>query len=299
MTTLIDDDPVLQRVRAWAEAQDDIRAALLTSTRAIPGASVDALSDYDINLVVRDVAARASDRGWIDAFGEVLIAYWDPVETDPATGLPQSGNIVQYADGLKIDVILWSVGMLEHLASRPSLPAELDAGYRVLLDKDGLADALPAPTGRGYTPDLPDRETYLQNVNDFFVGVPYVAKCLVRDELRPAKWVLDYDMRYVYLLPMLVWRMECDHDWSISLGVNGRCLKRHLPPDLWAEFEMTFTGAGIEENRDALFRMIAFYGRIAREVAAHLGYDYPDDLDHRVTALAREMLEAPNDNRQP
>jgi aminoglycoside 6-adenylyltransferase len=290
MTRTHDDDPVIRRLQDWAAGQDDIRAMLLTSTRAIPGAAVDALSDYDINLVVRDVAARATGRGWIDAFGEVLIAYWDPIEPDLESGLVTSGNIVQYADGLKIDVILWSVAMLAHLARRPSLPAELDAGYRILMDKDGLATSLPVPTGRGYRPSPPDRETFLRNVNDFFVGVPYVAKCLVRDEILPAKWVLDYDMRFVYLLTMLEWRMECDHGWSVSPGVNGRGLKRYLPPDLWAEFETTFTGAGIAENRDALLRMIGFYRRIAREVAAHLGYDYPEDRDRRVTTLAREIL---------
>jgi aminoglycoside 6-adenylyltransferase len=261
------------------------------------------MSDYDINLVIRDVTGWAADRSWINAFGEVLIAYWDPVETDFETGLPQSGNIVQYADGLKIDFLLWPVGLLEHLSLEPSLPAELDAGYRVLLDKDGVASALPAPTYSGYTPSPPNRETYLQNVNDFFVGVPYVAKCFVRDEILPAKWVLDYDMRYVYLLPMLEWRMECDHSWSVSPGVNGRGLKRRLPPDLWNAFEATFAGAGIAENRDALFRMIVFYRRIARDVAAHLGYDYPDDLDRRVTALAREILarttQGPLDDNQP
>lgn len=290
MTANPADDAVIRRLREWAEDHDDIRAMLLTSTRAIPGAPIDAMSDYDINLVVRDVASWLHDRSWIETFGEVLIAYWDPLETDPESGLEQSGNIIQYADGLKIDFILWPVAMIAHLAGQPALHPELDAGYRVLLDKDDLTASLPAPTYRGYTPSPPDRATYLQNVNDFFVGVPYVAKCLVRDEILPAKWVLDYDMRYVYLLPMLEWRMECDHDWSVSPGVNGRGLKRRLPPALWQEFEATFTGAGIEDNRDALFRMIAFYRRIARDVAAHLGYDYPDELDRRVTALATEML---------
>lgn len=290
MAPFPENDAIMRRLQAWATGQDDVRAVLLTSSRAIPGGAVDAMSDYDINLVVRDVARRATDRAWVSDFGEVLTAWWDPIETDAATGLAHSGNIIQYADGLKIDFILWPVEMLDHLSRQPGLPAELDAGYRVLLDKDGLASTLPAPSFRGYIPSPPDRETYLQNVNDFFVGVPYVAKCLVRDELMPAKWVLDYDMRYEYLLPMLEWRMECEHGWTVSPGVNGRGMKRHLPPDLWRDLETTFAGAGIEENREALFRMIAFYRRIAREVAAHLGYDYPDDLDRRVTALAREML---------
>ncbi len=63
-------------------------------------------------------------------------------------------------------------------------------------------------------------------------GVPYVAKCLLRDELLPAKWCLDHDMRDVYLRPMLEWRMECSHDGSVSTGSLRKGLKTRLPPDL-------------------------------------------------------------------
>jgi aminoglycoside 6-adenylyltransferase len=199
------------------------------------------------------------------------------------------GNIVQYSDGLKIDFSLWPVALLEGITRLPALPAELDAGYRVLGDKDRLTTGLRAPTFTGYVPAPPDEGTYQTNVNDFFIGVPYVAKCLLRDEVLPAKWCLDYDMRYVYLLPMLEWRMECDHGWSVSPGINGKGLKKRLPSEIWAELEATYAGAGIEDNWKSLFRTIAFYRRVAREVGEHLGYVYPEELDRRVTAHARRM----------
>lgn len=181
--------------------------------------------------------------------------------------------------------------MLERLVALETLPAELDAGYRVLLDKDGLAGRLRSPTYTSYVPDRPDATAYLTLVNDFFVGAPYVAKCLLRDEVLPAKWCLDYDMRYVYLLPMLEWRVECDHGWSIPVGINGKGLKTHLPLDVWAELEGTYAGAGVAETWEALFRMIALFRRVGREVSADLGYAYPEDLDRRVTDFMREMRE--------
>jgi aminoglycoside 6-adenylyltransferase len=284
-------DDMVRSLVQWADQQDAVRAMLLTSTRAIPHAPLDALSDYDVILVVPDIHPFATDRRWIGDFGEVLVAYWDPLEIDPDTGIEQTGNVVQYVDGLKIDFRIWPVALLDAIHRLPALPAELDAGYRVLADKDRLTAGLRVPTYTGYIPAPPDEATFLTNVNDFFIGVPYVAKCLLRDELLPAKWCLDYDMRYVYLLPMLEWRMECDHDWSASPGNNGKGLKKRLPPDIWNQLEGTYAGAGIEDNGEALFRTIAFYRRVARDVAEHLGYVYPEDLDRRVTGHARHMRE--------
>ncbi|HWV24097.1 MAG TPA: aminoglycoside 6-adenylyltransferase [Thermomicrobiales bacterium] len=287
---IADDDGAITHLRAWGEARDDIRAMLLTSTRALPGGKVDALSDYDVIVVTRDIGPYVTDRRWIDDFGEVLVAYWNPVEAEPATGIMTSGNVVQYEGALKIDFSLWPVTMLDALTSVPTLPVELDAGYRVLLDKDRLATRLAPPSWRGYVPELPDGTTYMTLINDFFIGVPYVAKCLVRGDVLPAKWCLDFDMRYVYLLPMLEWRMECDHDWASRVGINGKGLLERLPVSYRMEMETTYAGLDVTANRQALFRMIALFRRAGREVGEALGYAYPEELDRRVMEHARRML---------
>lgn len=291
MCDAAEDDAVIRKLVGWGAAREDVRAMLLTSTRAVPGGAVDALSDYDVIVVARDIRPSMEDPSWVGDFGEVLIAYWDPVETDPETGCEWSGNIVQYADGLKIDFTLWPAGMLERIAARDRLPDELDAGYRVLLDKDGVAGRLAAPTYRAYIPQRPDEATYRTLVNDFFVGVPYVAKCLVRGEVLAGKWALDYDMRYVYLLPMLEWRVSCDEDWSVPVGVNGKGLLKRLPQDIRDALEGTYAGMGADANREAMLRMIDLFRRVAREVGACLGFAYPEELDAQVTAYAREMMD--------
>src|SRR5829696_6956946 len=94
---------MLHTIAAWARARDAIRAVLLTSTRAVPGARVDALSDYDVILIVKDIHSFADDRAWIEDFGAVMVVYWDPVQPDPDFGIDYIGNVTQYANGLKID----------------------------------------------------------------------------------------------------------------------------------------------------------------------------------------------------
>ena len=280
---------VIRRLIRWAGGRDSVRAMLLTSTRAKPNAPVDALSDYDVVLVVEEIRTFFGDRSWLEDFGEVLVAYWDPVYPDPDHGVEQTGNVVQYADGLHIDFRLWPPALARRIARTPGLPAELDDGYSVLLDKDGLLDGMSPPGHAAFVPERPDEEAYLTLVNDFFSVAFDVAKWLWRDELMPAKWCLDYDMKHVCLLPMLEWRMEIDRDWSEPAGNLGKGLKKRLPPGIWAELEDTYAGAGIADNWETLFRTMALFRRVATDVADDLGYAYPRELDRRVTAYVRDI----------
>jgi hypothetical protein len=53
------------------------------------------------------------------------------------------------------------------------------------------------------------------------------------------------------------WRMERDRGWSEPTDWVGKGLKKRLPPEVWKELEGTCAEAGIEENREALFRTLA------------------------------------------
>jgi aminoglycoside 6-adenylyltransferase len=275
----------------WAEGRDAIRAMLLTSTRAVPvpNAPVDDFSDYDVVLFVDDIHPFHEGRSWLQDFGEVLVAYWDPIYLDPDFSIEKFGNVTQYADGLKIDFTLCPLEMLRRIVQAPSLPAELDAGYRILLDKDNLTSRMKAPTYKAYIPIPPTNEVYQTMINDFFSDAPYVAKCLLRGELLPAKWCLDYDMKHVYLRPMLEWLMGLLHNWSLPTGWLGKGLKKKLPPEIWSQLEAAYAGAETADNWQALFRTMALFRRVAMEVGEGLGYVYPLDLDKRVTAFVKEM----------
>ncbi len=281
-------DPVSILIQ-WATAHDSIRAMLLTSTQAIPNAARDVLSDYDVILVVQDIHPFVTDRTWLNDFGETLIVYWDPIYPHPIFGIEQCGNVTQYVDGLKIDFTLWPVTLFQRIAAAPTLPAELDAGYRVLLDKDQLATNLCPATGMAYVPKPPTFEMYQTLINDFLSDAPYVAKCLWRDELLPAKWCLDCDMKHTYLRQLLEWRVEIDYGWSAPTGFLGKGLKKRLPPDIWALVELTYAGARLADNWEALTHTLDLFRRVAVEVGDRLGYAYPHDLHQRICAYVEQI----------
>lgn len=275
-------DDVIRRLIEWAETWKAVRAMLLTSTRANLNAPVDVLSDYDVVLVVDDIRPFHEDRTWLEDFGEVLVGYWDPIYPAPGYGLAVFGNVIQYADGLHIDFTLWPVELLRRIVQEGTLIADLDDGYRVLLDKDGLTEGLREPTFAVFIPEPPTNEEFQTVVENFYSTAPYVAKNLWRDELMPAKWGLDYDMKHNFLRPMLDWRVEIDNGWSVKTGVNGKGLKACLPSDTWSRLERTYTGASIEDNWNALLDTLDLFRDVATEVADRLGYEFPEAMHQGV-----------------
>ena len=274
------DDRVVDQLIRWAESQNLIRAVILTSSRAIPHGSVDLFSDYDVILVMRSIYPFYADRTWLEVFGPVLAMYRDPLIDD--NGLMRSVYVVQYENVLKIDFSLWPVELLQRVTNSEQLPAEFDAGYQVLLDKDDLTTLLKQPTYSGYIPAPPTQAYYMELIEGFFLDTTYVAKFLWRDDMMAAKHILDHSLKQEHLRPMLEWHAEIDHQWTLKPGPYGRRLKRHLRPDLWAELLCTYTGAGLEENWEALFRTIEIMRRIAIEIAQHFRFTYPEELERRV-----------------
>ena len=286
-------DQVIDRLKKWGACREDVRAILLTSSRASPNAKVDAFSDYDVILVVTNISDYYEDKTWLSDFGPTLVVYHDPLRKK--YGSDCFSEITQYATGLKIDFNVYPKEVLTRIAAAPALPDELDVGYAVLLDKDGLTAGLRPATYRAHIPQPPTQSSYLTLVENFFHEATYVAKHLWRGDMLAAKYNLDYAMKYLNLQRMMVWRFEIDHDWSVKPGSYGRGLQSKLSAERWRQFESTYVGLGIDENWDAFFRTVELFRDVAAEVGEHLGYPYPQDLDRRCLDYLRRVRSLDSD----
>ena len=152
-------DKVVQELVDWARKKPPVRVVILTSSRAAPHAQLDAFSDYDVILVVTDIQPFFRGREWLSEFGPVLVAYRDPLRS--VLGSEAFTYVTQYETGLKIDFSLWPTDLLRQVANSPTLPDEIDLGYTVLLDKDGMAAELKPPTHRAHIPKPPSESEFL------------------------------------------------------------------------------------------------------------------------------------------
>lgn len=280
-------DAFEEHIIAWGQARPDVRALLITSTRAIPDGVLDALSDYDIILVADDITPYHASRNWLSAFGTVLALFRDPITEE--FGSPSSGYVIQFEEHLKIDFTLWTPAALHHIAALPTLPDELDAGYRVLLDKDGLTDKLAAPTYQAYIPQHPTEERYHEVVEMFYLDCIYVAKYIWRGDVNAAHRILNEFVKHEHLRPMLEWQMELTHGWQLKPGPSMRRIEQTLRPDLLEELSQTYAGITPQELWDSLDRTRALMRKVAQEVGHALGYTYPDSIEQKTFAYIEEI----------
>jgi aminoglycoside 6-adenylyltransferase len=285
------ENEVLDRLIRLARNDERIRALILESSRTVERSRIDALSDYDVLLVVQDTAAFLADVGWQKAYGTPMVRL---PNLGPIHETETNMRLVLYTDGTKIDYAIWSVALLRQVLEAPALPDILDTGYQVLVDKDGLASRLRPPTYTAHIPRRPSADDYQALVEEFWWETTYVAKNLWRDELVNARYSFDQVIKFQLLRTLLEWRIELDHHWSLRPGSTGRWLKERLDQLTWDEFAATYVGPAIEENWEALFRATALFRRIAVEVGNALGYQYPSQLDSQLTTYLQGIRNLPH-----
>jgi len=268
------EEEILTQFDRWAQNNDLIRAAVLTSSRVKPESSIDFLSDYDIELFVADMETFRRDDEWLSAFGPIMVRWpFKPRSTFDEQWLTR---LVLFKDGVRIDFQITDQMNIE--------PDAYEDGCRVLIDKDNLTVNLPEPAYTQHLVKKPSREEYDVFVHEFWWNATYVPKYLWRDELPFAASMLGQAVRDKYLHTVIEWSIGLQHDWSVNTGVCGKRFKRYLDAETWAEFESTFAGADIEENWQVFFNAVALFRRLARVVGSRLGYDYPEQMDEEMTA---------------
>jgi aminoglycoside 6-adenylyltransferase len=286
---IIAEQEILDRLIAWGKAKDDVRAMILTSSRANPDVKIDRFSDYDPILVVTDIRQYMNDE-WLGDFSKVLVVYHDPVKLE--YGFERFCYVTQYESGLKIDFTLWPVGLLRKIIELEKLPDYLDIGYKILLDKDDTAIKLKPPSYQAFIPKIPNLKEYYEVVEGFFLDATYVAKHIWRHDLIPLKYEFEL-IKFENLRTMLEWRMEIDHGWSVKPGAYGKGLQKYVGTKYWARLETTYVGAGSEENWKALLETFALFRDVAIEVAKELGFKYPSDLDEQVMKYLKLVQDTP------
>ena len=266
------EEEILTQFDRWAQSNDLIRAAVLTSSRVGPEGAIDFLSDYDIELFVADMETFQKDDEWLGVFGPIMVRWpFKPRSTFDEQWLTR---LVLFKDGVRIDFQI-----TDQMAIKPDA---YEDGYKILVDKDNLTAELNEPTYSQHFVKKPSQEEYDVLVHEFWWNATYVPKYLWRDELPFAASMQGQAVRDKYLRTVIEWSIGLQHDWSVNTGVCGKRFKRYLDAETWSEFESTFAGADIEENWQAFSNGVTLFGKLARIVGSSLDYDYPAQMEEEM-----------------
>jgi len=261
-------------VTDWAKNHENVRVVIITSSRADPRWTPDELSDYDVEVFVRDLEPFIAGDEWLRVFGETMVK--NPHKQELAeviiTAHPDgsrkidgnAGCMVIFDDEERIDFGIFLVSVIED-DIRTHGGYWNDMGYRILVDKDGMTEGAVPPTYQQYDTEPPSEDEFLQAVHSFWWNITYLPKCLYRDQLFFAQRMLN-SVREGPLTSVLSWHIGMRRGWKNNPGVHGKHFKEQVDADLWRELEGVFAGAALTDNWRATFKVAEVFSRLAAEV---------------------------------
>lgn len=265
---------VYDTILNFAAMNERIRVVTLEGSRTNINIPPDDFQDYDITFFVTDMQSFINDDNWLNVFGERLILQKpEDMELFPPEEKGFS-YIMLFDDGVKIDLTLLPVSMLEEYLTRDKL-------VKIMLDKDNMIKTEIVPTDEDYYIKCPTERKFDDCCNEFWNVATYVSKGLLRGEILFAIDHMNEVLRHE-LLRMISWYVGTEKGFNFSLGKNYKFLDKHISKELWDNLLNTYSMSSYEEMWKSFDLCLCLFKKISKKVADSLGYNYPD-YDENVT----------------
>ena len=255
-------------------AFQDERIRIVTLEGSRTNIPKDNLQDYDITFFVIDMGEFLKSDDWLSVFGNrIMMQKPEDMELFPPEEKGFS-YIMLFDDGVKIDLTLLPVSMLEEYLTRDKL-------VKIMLDKDNMIKTEIVPTDEDYYIKCPTERKFDDCCNEFWNVATYVSKGLLRGEILFAIDHMNEVLRHE-LLRMISWYVGTEKGFNFSLGKNYKFLDKHISKELWDNLLNTYSMSSYEEMWKSFDLCLCLFKKISKKVADSLGYNYPD-YDENVT----------------
>lgn len=280
-----------ERFVAWAQAEPDIRAAVVIGSRARAVRPADEWADLDIIVFATDVERYIASADWVENVGVHWLTF-----VEPTLGGGWERRVL-FDGGLDVDFAFDPVHVLEQVvtgAASPDVADIIRRGVRVLVDKDGLAAQLSAVDLQVLPFRPPPEPEFLNLVHDFWYHTVWTTKHLRRGEVWWAKSCCDMYMKEL-LRRMLEWHARAVHGPQHDTWMRGRFLEAWADPRAVAQLPEVFAHYDRRDIARALRATMELFRWLAVETAQQWEYGYPAAGEQAATALVEALLAGMNE----
>jgi aminoglycoside 6-adenylyltransferase len=194
-----------------------------------------------------------------------------------------------FEGGIQADFVFHSSDVLQQvpqMLQSGNVPDIILRGTRVLVDKENVLAQLPPPS-RLPSRQPPDAETFRQALDHFWFGAVYCAKQLRRSEL----WAFQNGSGGMLgrLLQMVEWHTRVAYGWDTDIWHGGKFIAEWAGTDVHDDLCWVFAHYDVLNGWQAMEARLNLFHRLAREVAARLGFDYPARLETQIVACVDKL----------
>ena len=277
---------LLEKFTSWAQAEENIRAAFVFGSRARVDRPADEWSDLDLLFLAEKPQIYMEATDWLLHIGKPWLSF---LERTPDGSFERR---VLFEGGLDVDFVPASNAVFRQQLTE-GLPAMvvdiLRRGFRLLIDKDGLAEQLTAVQAQESTPIPSNEAAYLNIVDDFWFHTVWTAKHLRRGELWWAKSCCDSYLKNL-LLRMLELHARATQGPDFDTWMRGRFLEAWADPRAVAALPQIYAHYEEQDIWRALLATMELFRWLAIETADMLSYAYPTQGDQSCTGLVQQLL---------
>ena len=274
-----------QNFLAWAQGQENIRAAVVIGSRARRDHPADAWADLDVLLVVDEMQVYVEDAAWVENIGRPWLSFIE--RTGDGSGWERR---VLFEGGLDVDFAFIPAAWARQASGPPPDAGDsFGRGYRVLLDKEGLLERLRISEVKWQPKPPPAAGEFLNVVQDFWFHTVWTAKHLRRGEVWWAKHGADSYLKGL-LQRMLEWQAQALHP-GLDTWLRGRFFEEWADPQAVEALREAFARYEAEDVWRALFRTMEIFERVSRQTAQIWGIEYPDFGAAKAGELAHRLFE--------
>lgn len=277
-------DNILTRIIEWAEREKRIRALILVGSRA-GKESVDEFADFDVGVFAETYLPYTQDDQWLFDLWKIWV--YVPEKFDRKDEIVPT-RLVIFEGGIKVDFAFYGLHVLDELADGNG--EELNAGFKVLLDKDRKTKRFKPASFAKLKHAKPTETEFAGRVNEFWFETYYAAKYLKRDELWLAK-VIDGNLKK-FLLEMIEWNEQSKHDWDYETYYSGKAMKSWASADTWESLHRTFARFDGDDGWNSLIATMNLFRRLATEAAQMFKFPYPQEVDRNMTDFVLRIKDA-------
>lgn len=275
---------IIDNARNWAKKNPQIRALILTGSRAC--GNEDDLSDYDFMVFCKNTSLVLKDHKWFASIGKLWLSLPEKVSYH---GKIYPTRLCIFEEGKNVDFTFFSLDVLRSLLKKGTF---LDAKTKVLVDKEGSTKSLKDPSIADLKIKKPSQKTFTLLVEEFWFEAYQIAKYIKRGDLWPAKF-RDADVKHRLLLKMIEWNEAAKLNWKFISRPTGKRMQSWISKSTWEEIQKIFCHFDQKECWKALFQMMALFRKLAIETATKSDFTYLYEIDRQVSDYIRKLTSPP------
>jgi aminoglycoside 6-adenylyltransferase len=301
-------DDLEERLVAWAEGRDDIRAAIIVGSRARTDHPADEWADLDIALASTNAGRYHRDTRWIGEIANVWTMYPDPSGVTYHVlfegGLDAGIAVIPMSQARLATRVVPLMRRFQGITRRLPLGKKLERdiddvaeyyrrGVRIALDKDGTAAKFLALfPARSQRHKPPSARQFQGAIDEFWFAIAWTAKHLWRGELWHARSSGSEGRLKALLLQMIEWQARSAHGPGYDTWNDGRFLEEWADARVIAALPDVLPGYGRAAIESALRSLATLYSELSEETARRLGFEYSPELAANVTCWVAERSPA-------